>query len=278
MKKINCGGFYINENDFNIDEEGKLNLKPNGGGNGYTIDETRTEFIPEQTVTTGSIEEFTVNGYFANVTESAFLSETFPDAIVLTADGVEYILPKLEFAGAGEDATANVIAYGAIADMSTIDWSNYPVQVMCIKMFASDQWTVFVVTETAGTYTVKAEYISRAMAVSPEFQGAVAKSMEPLVLTCEFTSLTQGTHNSTAAEIDQAIRSNREIVVVTEFNGQNLRLKMQYAIEYNSGYYIAMFVAVDTQNNVMFVTNTIAANADDNRFVISYYGLTPNGD
>lgn len=28
MKKINCGGFYINENDFNINEEGELSLKP----------------------------------------------------------------------------------------------------------------------------------------------------------------------------------------------------------------------------------------------------------
>lgn len=30
MKKINCGGFYINEDDFNISEEGKLNLKTPG--------------------------------------------------------------------------------------------------------------------------------------------------------------------------------------------------------------------------------------------------------
>lgn len=27
-KKISCGGFYIDENNFNIDEEGKLSLKP----------------------------------------------------------------------------------------------------------------------------------------------------------------------------------------------------------------------------------------------------------
>lgn len=30
MKKINCGGFYINEDDFNISEEGKLSLKTPG--------------------------------------------------------------------------------------------------------------------------------------------------------------------------------------------------------------------------------------------------------
>lgn len=30
-KKISCGGFYIDENDFNISEEGELSLKPNGG-------------------------------------------------------------------------------------------------------------------------------------------------------------------------------------------------------------------------------------------------------
>jgi hypothetical protein len=30
-KKISCGGFYIDENDFNIDEEGKLSLNAGGG-------------------------------------------------------------------------------------------------------------------------------------------------------------------------------------------------------------------------------------------------------
>lgn len=30
MKKISCGGFYIDENNFNIDEEGKLSLKSTG--------------------------------------------------------------------------------------------------------------------------------------------------------------------------------------------------------------------------------------------------------
>lgn len=269
MKKINCGGFYINENDFSIDEEGKLNLKPNGGGNGYTIDETRTTIISEQTVTTETGEDLpSVNGYFANVTDSIFLPETFPDTILLTADGVEYRLPKLEFG----DGT--VFAYGAIADMSTIDWSNYPVQVMGVRLSVESQWTVFVVTETAGTHTVKAEYISRAIAVSPEFQGAVAKSTEPLVLTCEFTSANEGTHNSTAAEINQAIRNNREIIATAIFTDKNLRLKMQYAVE-NGGYYIAMFVAVDAVNDIMFVTNTTASTPDDNHFVMKFYGLTP---
>lgn len=32
MKKINCGGFYIDENDFNINGEGKLSLNPDAVG------------------------------------------------------------------------------------------------------------------------------------------------------------------------------------------------------------------------------------------------------
>lgn len=32
MKKINCGGFYIDEDDFNIGEEGKLSLNPDAVG------------------------------------------------------------------------------------------------------------------------------------------------------------------------------------------------------------------------------------------------------
>lgn len=33
MKKINCGGFYINEDNFEITDDGELKLKSGGGGN-----------------------------------------------------------------------------------------------------------------------------------------------------------------------------------------------------------------------------------------------------
>lgn len=34
MKKINCGGFYINEDNFEITDDGELKLKSGSGGSG----------------------------------------------------------------------------------------------------------------------------------------------------------------------------------------------------------------------------------------------------
>ena len=262
MKKISCGGFYINEDDFSIDEEGKLNLKPNRGGCGYTIDETRTVIIPEQTVTTESVEDSVFKLVVLAFAGGITVYPKVGDTLSITINGETKDVVGVESNADFFDGTIFYFS-GSLPD-------DLPIIAVAINNAEAGLVTVGL---SAATYTISAELVTRAMTVSPEFQGAVAKSTEPLVLTCEFTSANEGTHNSTAAELDQAIRSNREIIAVTQFGGQNLRLKMQYAVMDN-GYYLPLFIAVDNQSHVMFVTNTVARTADDNAFVVSFYELT----
>lgn len=52
MKKINCGGFYINEDNFEITDDGELKLKSGGGGGNVIYCPIRSEgpyFYAEKT-------------------------------------------------------------------------------------------------------------------------------------------------------------------------------------------------------------------------------------
>lgn len=80
MKKINCGGFYIDENDFNIDEEGKLSLN-GGGGEGIPVIQAKS--------TTGS--DGVTPHYYAEVDDSLKALLLTPVPFVWFQEGHGYL-------------------------------------------------------------------------------------------------------------------------------------------------------------------------------------------
>lgn len=84
-KKISCGGFYIDENDFNISEEGELSLKPNGGGGDLPSAEWQV------TVSTGfevqSVTATVMGNEFTKVSDKAFTHDQLDGAVFDMGDG-----------------------------------------------------------------------------------------------------------------------------------------------------------------------------------------------
>lgn len=135
-KKISCGGFYIDENDFNIDEEGKLSLKQDGGDPGYTVTEERVVVIPEQTVTTnGSAPNIIA---YLNIVDGA----TAPDSMTVTFNGTDYECKRVYSPEVDGDI------YGATLSGFSIDFSDYPFLIA----WTSD--VIQIITESPATVTV----------------------------------------------------------------------------------------------------------------------------
>lgn len=132
-KKISCGGFYIDENDFNISEEGELSLKPNGGGGDLPSAEWQV------TVSTGfevqSVTATVMGNEFTKVSDKSFTYNQLDGAVFdmgdgpilldtsmlsdMSASGVtgtlitlpEYDLPDPESGGSDHDIFGNVVAF-----------------------------------------------------------------------------------------------------------------------------------------------------------------------
>lgn len=147
---------------------------------GYTVETQAVEIVPEQSV------ETTVPGGrpFAigqiNLAEGIASLDDVPDTLTITFNGTEYVC----------EATVESRRkdYGALydADTDTTDWSQYPF----IVSFGPDPFGVVMgtlVTESAGTYTVKAVGEAKTVVVSEEFKQAVDQTAGATNITAVYT-------------------------------------------------------------------------------------------
>lgn len=101
------------------------------------------------------------------------------DSITVTFDGVEYECPRMAI----EDGHNE---YGAPYNESTNahDWSEYPLAISSSDA-GEGAFTNILLTETAGTYTVKIEAVEETITTTPCFEKARGYSCDEAVLTEE---------------------------------------------------------------------------------------------
>lgn len=121
---------------------------------GYAIESTETVCVPQQSVTTAE-QEGLISG---NLTDIESLPKSGDTAIV-TFDGVDYEVIVTEY-----DGTAML---GDVTEYVP-DFTRYPFVINIIDLYGG-----VVVTETAGTYTVKVTKVTKAATVDDDFVEAV---------------------------------------------------------------------------------------------------------
>jgi len=184
--------------------KGLLN-KMGGSGSGYTVEETRTIIIPEQTVTTVDNDGVAI----AALTLADGITE-YPkagDTLSITING-----DMKQVVGVYDESFDGAIF---VFSGDVTDPGDDPVLAVGVGI---DSSMIYAFPPYPATYTISAELVTRTMTVSPEFQEAVAKSTEPLVLTlvpsdpsAPFSGTVTG---ATAAEIKEAWYSGRVITAV----------------------------------------------------------------
>ena len=137
------------------------------GGAGYTVETQSVAVVPEQTAITMVVPE---SRPFAsaqiNLAEGITSVDDVPDTLTIVFNGTEY------------ECDANIVGdnkvYGGF-NGSEVDFSQYPFVVNF--RYSDDLLISMLVTESAGTYTVKAERVLETVTVSEDFTKASVKAV-----------------------------------------------------------------------------------------------------
>lgn len=138
------------------------------GGAGYTVETQAVEVVPEQSVTTEAIGEGVpfVSGQI-NLAEGVASLDDVPDTLTIVFNGTEY---KCEANTRNDNKV-----YGGIGQTGP-DFSQYPFMLMIGPGIEGGLYGK-IYTESAGTYTVKAEGVLETVTVSEDFTKAIVKAV-----------------------------------------------------------------------------------------------------
>lgn len=114
------------------------------------------------------------------------------DSITVTFDGVEYECPRIAIVGGN--------LYGGFADGAP-DFSEYPFAISSSTQHGNE-----IITETAGTYSVKVEAVQETITTTSCFQKAVESLTSPLRVT--LTKRIEDATNESPTETPEGSQSN----------------------------------------------------------------------
>lgn len=186
---VGYGGFTANGTDFSTYPFAIVVMS----GTNYVYTESAGTYTIKIAMSSETVE---VSDNFAKArgwsVESS--STTYINESVTTADRGDYAMGLTSYSNAIRDATLTItfngteytcalgpMGYGAAADSTTPDFTTYPFGL-------ATEGPVLLITETAGTYTLKVEGSSTTVETSTDFQSAVNSIVDTSMMPMECVS------------------------------------------------------------------------------------------